>query len=413
MIEAAMYVALGFFSATLLGLAVLPAIYRRSVRLTREALEAVNPATYAEVRASHDYDRAHHALKQLRLEQAVEREREASVRHRLETGRLKTEIVKANAAHERELSALRIELEKALRNQTGTKGKDLIAQMEQLRSQLRETEQALASTSAELDLLKSQSEGQPAQAQGWLPADDAMSLATITSLESQLATAQKRLAQLEGGSGGNTDLLLPATTHELQHALTRLEADLVDAEAQFITAQAEVTRLTILLDQSDKPRDEHLERLERDLEWADTEKARLTALVRARDRALERARSQVRQLRTDLRSVPELQTLRAGLLEVSARVLGTDTSDRSSSTPVSGKAPAGSDSLLPETGIPHALVSRIVQASRANAPEELPEPQAAAAGQLEDDDQMSTEHANTQDLEPDAKAGRSSKKDVA
>ena len=398
MIEAAMYVALGFCAATLLGLALLPAIYRRSVRLTREALEAVNPATYAEVRASHDYDRANHALKQLRLEQAVEREREKSVLHRLETGRLTTEIVKVKAAHEKELSALRIELEKALQSEAGDKGKDLIAEVERLSHQLNETELALSSTRTELDLLKSQTDGQALQIQSWLPADDAMSLATITSLESQLATARKRLAQLESNAGVPTDALLPVSTQELQAAMVQLEADLVDAEAQFITAQAEVTRLTILLDQSDRPVDEHVQKLERDLEWADAEKARLTALVHQRNRALDRARLQVQQLRKDLRASPDLKDLRAGLLDISARVLDPDNKPGAPTTSQVPAEDAASTPIAEQDDIPHALVSRIVNASRANT--------AAEKASVEVSD-------NEQPAATDEKTGTSSNKDVA
>ncbi|MBD8893748.1 hypothetical protein [Roseibium litorale] len=398
MIEAAMYVALGFCAATLLVLAILPAIYRRSVRLTREALEAVNPATYAEVRASHDYDRATHALKQLRLEQTIEKEREQSVRNRLEAGRLTTEIVKTKAAHERELSTLRVELEKALQSQAGTKGKDLIAEMESLRHQLNETEFALGSTRAELNLLKSQTDGQPIQAQSWLPADDAMSLATITSLESQLATARKRLAQLEGNGGLPADPLLPVSAQELQSAMVQLEADLVDAEAQFITAQAEVTRLTILLDQSDRPVDEHIQRLERELEWADAEKARLTALVHQRNRALNRARLQVQQLRKDLRASPDLKELRSGLLEISARILDPENKTERAAAPDGSTETAAAIPNPEHNDIPHALVSRIVNASRANAMEE------AASTEVSNPEQSAT---------PGGKTGTSSAKDVA
>ncbi|SHM41291.1 coiled-coil domain-containing protein [Roseibium suaedae] len=399
MIEAAMYVALGFCAATLLGLAILPAIYRRSVRLTREALEAVNPATYAEVRASHDYDRANHALKQLRLEQAIEREREKSVRHRLETGRLTTDLVKAKAAHERELSTLRIELEKALQSQAGAKGKDLIAEMERLRNQLTETETALSSTRAELDVLKSQTDSQPLQIQTWLPADDAMALATITSLESQLATARKRLAQLEGDGNVPADVLLPVSAQELQSAMVKLEADLVDAEAQFITAQAEVTRLTIQLDQTDRPIDETVQRLERDLEWADGEKARLTALINQRNRALDRARLQVQQLRRDLRSAPDLKELRGSLLDISARILDPDgKSKRPASAPGLAAAPATAPAFTHDD-IPHALVSRIVNASRANSSEDIaPQAQVTSQEQSVEDEGKTTGNPSKKDV---------------
>lgn len=94
MIEVIMLVALGFFSATLCWLALLPVIYKRAARLTRQAMEAIHPTSYSEIRAQHDYQRAEHALEELRLERALERERKASVQHRLGTGRLTTELVR-------------------------------------------------------------------------------------------------------------------------------------------------------------------------------------------------------------------------------------------------------------------------------------------------------------------------------
>ncbi|KZL20871.1 hypothetical protein PsAD2_01366 [Pseudovibrio axinellae] len=62
MIETALYIALGFFLASILALAALPFIWARAVRLTRKALEASNPISYARAAMAKDALRAQHAI---------------------------------------------------------------------------------------------------------------------------------------------------------------------------------------------------------------------------------------------------------------------------------------------------------------------------------------------------------------
>ncbi|OKL44090.1 hypothetical protein [Pseudovibrio exalbescens] len=72
MIETALYIALGFFSASLLALGALPLVWGRAVRLTRRAIEASNPVSYAKANMARDYLRAQHAVERRILELKLE-----------------------------------------------------------------------------------------------------------------------------------------------------------------------------------------------------------------------------------------------------------------------------------------------------------------------------------------------------
>jgi len=71
-IENIMYFALGVLVAGLLALIILPAVWRRAVRLTKKRIEAATPMTMAEFRADKDQLRAEFALSTRRLEMNVE-----------------------------------------------------------------------------------------------------------------------------------------------------------------------------------------------------------------------------------------------------------------------------------------------------------------------------------------------------
>lgn len=72
LIENIMYFALGLLVASLVALIVLPAVWKRAVRLTRRRIEAATPITMAEFRADKDQLRAEFALSTRRLEMTIE-----------------------------------------------------------------------------------------------------------------------------------------------------------------------------------------------------------------------------------------------------------------------------------------------------------------------------------------------------
>jgi chromosome segregation ATPase len=71
-IEFMMYFALGALASALIMLMIMPAVWRRAVRLTKKRIEAATPITMAEFRADKDQLRAEFALSTRRLEMNVE-----------------------------------------------------------------------------------------------------------------------------------------------------------------------------------------------------------------------------------------------------------------------------------------------------------------------------------------------------
>ncbi len=124
-IENIMYFALGLLVAGLVSLVILPAVWKRAVRLTKRRIEAATPITMAEFRADKDQLRAEFALSTRRLEMNVETLRKRLAEQlgdvnqkRSDLGQLKAErdqhlaVVKDLEAREAELRARVTELER-------------------------------------------------------------------------------------------------------------------------------------------------------------------------------------------------------------------------------------------------------------------------------------------------------------
>lgn len=73
LIEALMYFALGFMSAGILALVVMPPVWRRALRLTRRNIERTLPMTRAEIQAEKDQIRAGFALSTRTQDLTIER----------------------------------------------------------------------------------------------------------------------------------------------------------------------------------------------------------------------------------------------------------------------------------------------------------------------------------------------------
>ena len=106
MVEAHMYFAIGFLLAALGILIVAPLVHGRAVRLTRQRLESMIPASAAEIMADKDLLRAEFAMSTRQLEIALSELKAKSANERAELGR------KTDAVHrlENELTALRAQL---------------------------------------------------------------------------------------------------------------------------------------------------------------------------------------------------------------------------------------------------------------------------------------------------------------
>jgi hypothetical protein len=87
MIETIMYMSIGFLFAALIGLAVMPLVHGRAVRLTERRLEAALPQSMSEILADKDVLRAEFAMKTRRLEMVIETLRNKNASQLVEIGR--------------------------------------------------------------------------------------------------------------------------------------------------------------------------------------------------------------------------------------------------------------------------------------------------------------------------------------
>ena len=106
LIETIMYFALGFLAAGLLALMIMPAVWRRAVRLTRMRIEAATPITMAEFRADKDQLRAEFALSTRRLERNVEALRTRLAEQVVDISRRKAELSQAKAERDEKLTII-------------------------------------------------------------------------------------------------------------------------------------------------------------------------------------------------------------------------------------------------------------------------------------------------------------------
>lgn len=148
MIEAIMYSAIGFLTATLLALLTLPAVWRRAVRLTRKRIEGAIPVSIAEVQADKDEQRAIFALGIRRLEMEVEKQQARTAVQYGEIAR-QTEALRARQEEveklSTELDTLRTEHETVV-----THRDHLLGELDTRTREFEETRAALLSTRAEL-----------------------------------------------------------------------------------------------------------------------------------------------------------------------------------------------------------------------------------------------------------------------
>jgi len=105
-IQSAMLVALGFFTAGLIGFLLAPLYGRRSARLATEALRATMPLSSAEIAADKDRLRATYALTIHKLEQKVEKAAYLAARQRVELNRRDAGISELEGEVERLRGAL-------------------------------------------------------------------------------------------------------------------------------------------------------------------------------------------------------------------------------------------------------------------------------------------------------------------
>ena len=106
-IDSTMYFALGALAAALVMLMIMPAIWRRAVRLTKKRIEAATPITLAEFRADKDQLRAEFALSTRRLEMNVEQLRKRLSEQLGDVNRKKTDLLQLKGERDEHLRVVR------------------------------------------------------------------------------------------------------------------------------------------------------------------------------------------------------------------------------------------------------------------------------------------------------------------
>ena len=154
MVESAMYLAIGFLVAMLLGLTILPLVHNRAVRLTTRRLEAATPLSMAEIQADKDQLRAEFAMSARRLEMSVDQLKHKTTSQLAELGkktdainRMKLELGEKNAT----IFALEAR-EKAVKEQLRATEEEFAAKTESLR----QAEKALTDKQSELGRIHSE-----------------------------------------------------------------------------------------------------------------------------------------------------------------------------------------------------------------------------------------------------------------
>ncbi len=156
LIENIMYFALGFFAAGLLALVLLPAVWKRAVRLTRRRIEAATPITLAEFRADKDQLRAEFALTTRKLEQTIETQRARLAEQLAEVNQARADTGAMKLERQRFAAELaeRDVREDALRTELAETERQLADLAQQLRMRERELEARLAELSELRDTVR-------------------------------------------------------------------------------------------------------------------------------------------------------------------------------------------------------------------------------------------------------------------
>ncbi|MET0435906.1 MAG: hypothetical protein ABW043_00270 [Devosia sp.] len=106
LIENMMYFALGLLVAGLIALIVMPAVWKRAVRLTKRRIEAATPITLSEFRADKDQLRAEFALSTRRLEMNVETLRRRLAEQLSDVNQKRTDLGALKAEREQHMSVV-------------------------------------------------------------------------------------------------------------------------------------------------------------------------------------------------------------------------------------------------------------------------------------------------------------------
>ena len=288
LIESIMYFALGFLAAGLLALMIMPAVWKRAVRLTRMRIEAATPITMAEFRADKDQLRAEFALSTRRLERNVEGLRARLAEQVLDISRRKTELVQAKSERDEKLTIIG-ELEDR-ENELRSRVLELEKHAADLAQRLRMRDRDYASLSGQLDSMRGVESG-------------LTNMPDIDQLYTDLTAERERASFFES---------------QARHLLARLET----AEHDSSAAARAVAELREALNQRNDESDESALALsEAEARIASAEN-RLNALLRETEQTLVDEDERHAELLAEKLSLEEeMENLRNKVREVEVSVL--------------------------------------------------------------------------------------------
>ena len=302
LIENIMYFALGLLVAGLVALIIMPAVWRRAVRLTKRRIEAATPITMAEFRADKDQLRAEFALSTRRLEMNVEALRKRLAEQLGDANQKRTDLGALRAEREKHLIVVR-ELEE---REVELRARILELEKEgaDLGNRLRKRDRELESRAEEVETLRNSLRGGLAKA----TRVDGISLSgdyegDIDRLTAALAIERKRAAFLEDQAHSLIDRLeksdrrsaeASAAIAQMRDALAGREAQReIDAE-ELVAAEARIANA----------------------------ENRLNALLAETSQVVEKSEGRVEQLLADRLSMEEeLERLRSKVSNVEASIM--------------------------------------------------------------------------------------------
>jgi chromosome segregation ATPase len=219
MVEPAMYLAIGFLVAMLLGLTIVPLVHNRAVRLTTRRMEAATPLSMAEIQADKDQLRAEFAMSARRLEMSVDQLKHKTTSQLAELGK-KTDAINRMKLELGEKNATIFSLEareKAVKEQLRATEEEFATKTESLR----QAEKALSDKQGELAGLKSELNDRSVMAESRQVELVAVH-AQIDALKNRVGDAEKEFTTTRTRLEQERNSL-ESTTRELNEARGRVE----------------------------------------------------------------------------------------------------------------------------------------------------------------------------------------------
>jgi len=264
-IENIMYFVLGLLVAGLLALIIMPAVWRRAVRLTKKRIEAATPMTMAEFRADKDQLRAEFALSTRRLEMNVEALRRRLSDQLRDINRKKSELGGIKGERDSHLQVVR-ELEER-EAEARRRILDLEREGADLTQKLRMRDRELGEKSSQLDAARETLRGSAPRAfaiEGKALSgnyntdiDELLQYLEVEKKRSEFLETQNRtlIEGLESSDKNAAEARAAASefreklakrddvVSDAQSELADAEARIADAESRVSTLLAETTRL--------------------------------------------------------------------------------------------------------------------------------------------------------------------------